>query len=216
MATVKPKKYAVGVCYGDMRPFPTCCSAKNLASLGLRFTTGKGDGLGVTTQAVIPIKVTALDTAAMQRITRDLPAQLRAWPVRIWYSFLLQKLYDKRVNGEGGGDGYRTKTFIISDNVTGNRMYERGSGFALWCRFVPGVTVVRSGTYPGAHGGTCESYIITLRDVEKVKTYLRRSRDMLNARLDKLRNSPERKRRGSNLKRGRNRPAPGFDAARYW
>lgn len=210
----KAKKYASGVDFGDMRPFPVCCSAKNLCSIGLRFTDA-GDKLAPNVQAKIPNNIKRMNKTTGQRLMNSMPATLRAWPVRIWYSFLLYQMWDKMTSGAGGGDGYRTKTFIVSDNVGGPRRFERGSGFAEWCKRVPGIKVTSSGDYPGAHGGTCQSYIITITNQTAVKNYIAKSQQMVNTRLGRLRRSPERQRRGANVQRDVAAPNR-FDAARYW
>jgi hypothetical protein len=214
------KTIACGVDVGDMRPFPICCSVKNLASLGARFTTGKGDNLAPRVRAAIPANIRSLDGVALQRLHR-LPATLRAWPVRIWYSFILQALVTKRTTGQGGGDGYRTKTFVVADNTNGNRLHERGSGFAEWCKRVPGIKVTSSGDFPGAHGGTCRAYFITIEDGPKAQSFLRKSKDMVNTRLTRLRTSPARRKSGSNLTQRamaaqQGRDGRGFRIEGYW
>jgi len=217
----KAKILACGVDIGDMRPYPICCSVKNLAGLGARsaYTAGKGDNLSPRTKAAIPNNIRTLDVPTLQRLQR-LPATLRAWPVRIWYSFILQSLVTKRMTGYGGGDGYRTKTFVVADNVGGNRLHERGSGFAEWCKRVSGVKVTSSGDFPGAHGGTCRAYFITITDGPKAQSFLRKSKDMVNTRLTRLRSSPARQRYRSNVtqremaaQQGRN---AGFRLERHW
>jgi hypothetical protein len=211
----KQRKFAVGMDVAEMKPFPVCCSAKILASFGARGTTDVGgDQVKADVHAKIPNNIRELNRQTCNKLMRQLPASLRTWPIRIWYSFQLFELYTKRTTGVGGGDGYHTKTFVVSDNVVGNRLYESGSGFALWCRSVPGVKVVRSGIYPGAHGGVCESYFITITDANKVNRYLQRTVKMVNRRLNKLRTSPARIRAGAN--RATVPEARGFNTARYW
>lgn len=209
------QKYASMCDTGYMKPFPSCCSAKTLSGLGLSFTTD-GDKVAPQIVAKIPRNITGYGDRTGLAAVKRLPATLRSWPVRIWYSELLYTLYKKRTTGEGGGDHYRTKTFLVSDNTVGARLYQRGSGFALWCRNVPGVKVVRSGTYPGAHGGVCESFIITITNVRKVARFLQISTNMLNQRLERLRTSPERNRRGSNDNVQQRNARNGLDVARYW
>jgi hypothetical protein len=218
----KKKVIACGVDIGDMRPFPVCCSVKNLASLGARnaYAAGKGDNIAPRVKAAIPANIRSLDGVALQRLQR-LPATLRAWPVRIWYSFILQTLVTKRMTGQGGGDGYRTKTFVVADNVGGKRLHERGSGFAEWCKRVPGVKVTSSGDFPGAHGGMCRAYFITIMDGPKAQSFLRKSKDMVNTRLTRLRSSPARQRYRSNVTQRemaaqQGRDGRGFRLERHW
>lgn len=198
----KAQRIAYGTNLGNMNPFPSCCSTKTISSLGAMHTTGTSvDLLYPDTKAYIPPNIPDMSASSLE-VLNILPRNLKTWPERIWHSFILQALLNKARLGRtpsGTGDNWRNHSFIIADQVANGRKYKRGSGFALWCRFVPGIKVIRSGEYTAAHGGMCETYVIRVDNIPEAQRYINRSLKMVNDRLTKLRESPMRKKKGSNI-----------------
>jgi len=194
------KKYSRDIACGQMLTFPSCCSAKLLTSLNVgRLWSDKATSAKVrnTVAGKIPANLTTLDETTYKHLM-VLPAQLRSWPLRCYAGFTLGKMLKKKKTGQGGGDSWKSGTFIIADNVTGPKRWEGGSGFAEWCKKVPGVTVVESPTFGGAHKTPCSTYSLTITNLPAAEKYNKRSLEMINARLEKLRTNPIRIKRGLN------------------
>jgi hypothetical protein len=202
----KKVKEAVGVTFGAIKSFPTCCSAKTWASLGVTEVTPYTRNQGKGMPSYVPPALLSLREGQWKRLNK-MTASLRIWPERIYHSFLLQYWIDHAVKG---GAGWQCRMIVIADNIEGHRKHKRGSGFAEFCATVPGVTVARSGGYPGAHVHECQGYFLIMDDISKVERYIKRSLDMVNSRLKKLRTDPVRIKKGLNLKRASDSPT------RYW
>jgi hypothetical protein len=101
-------------------------------------------------------------------------------PRRIMYGFCLQKVLS--VAGTTGGGNFKQQSFHIADKIGHPDRWEHfhsgGSGFCEWLKVVPGIQVISSVPYKGAHGGWCRSYTITFTDGKAVDKYQRKSLEM--------------------------------------
>ena len=186
---IHPTKFATDGFY-KIHNYPSCCSVMLLTNISVEFCKVPGNKEPKAQRAMARLsRVGFMDKPTRDKITRTLPANARKWPSRIWASFILQDMYNRATSA-----AYISPcAFIIADRTANSakgdgedRLLLKGSGFAEFCKRVPGVTVTTSEPFAGAHGGLCRSYTLVVSDPPKLKKYIDRSRDMLNQRIDAI------------------------------